>query len=353
MFDLPGQHAFNVTVLACALAYAALAPALLVPGAAFFAVRYLVHKHNLLCLHLDNVAGAGDGLFGSHDAAVIKDVAGGAVVAAAHGHGGRTRGARKASDGRLLATVVKIIRVSAFVHAAVMAAFMNLRGTPARVACADIILCVLVLRPHAETVFGGGGGEGGGVLPGWPPRPQPPRRSRRRAATTAAAAGRSSAPASTPRRRPRSASARPGRPARTTGGASMASSIGGGGWTLDASPEILLEAERYAGPWGGVEEGPSGRAPDARVPRRVLFARDGDDGAELLVRDARRARGRRQRPCTGDEPRRGAGSGSGRGGGRGRRWMGRGAVDEDGGAAASRPLLTRVVGDYESESDEE
>ena len=57
-FDRPGQHAFNVTVLACALAYAALAPILLVPGAAFFAVRYLVHKHNLLCLHLDNVAGA-------------------------------------------------------------------------------------------------------------------------------------------------------------------------------------------------------------------------------------------------------------------------------------------------------
>ena len=28
-------------------------------------------------------------------------------------------------------------------------------------------------------------------------------------------------------------------------------------------------------------------------------------------------------------------------------------VDEEGGAAASRPLLTRVVGDYESESDEE
>jgi len=132
-FDLPGQHAFNVTVLACALAYAALAPILLVPGAAFFAVRYLVHKHNLLCLHLDNVAGAGDGLFGSHDVVTgdsPKDAAGrvGVPPATALG-GGRTRdGAKKASDGRLLATVVKIVRVSAFVHAAVMAAFMNLRG---------------------------------------------------------------------------------------------------------------------------------------------------------------------------------------------------------------------------------
>ena len=34
----------------------------------------------------------------------------------------------------------------------------------------------------------------------------------------------------------------------------MASSIGGGmNWTLDASPEILLESERYAGPWGGID----------------------------------------------------------------------------------------------------
>ena len=46
----------------------------------------------------------------------------------------------------------------------VMAAFMNLRGTPAQVACADIVLCVLVLRPHVETLFGGSGGSrsGGG-----------------------------------------------------------------------------------------------------------------------------------------------------------------------------------------------
>ena len=131
---------------------------MLVPGTAFFAVRYLVHKHNLLCLHLDNVAGAGDGLFGSHDAAVVKDGPAGSPGVAHGAHGGTRTGrvAKKASDGRLLATVVKIIRVSAFVHAAVMAAFMNLRGTPAQVACADIILCVLLLRPHAETLFGGG-----------------------------------------------------------------------------------------------------------------------------------------------------------------------------------------------------
>ena len=47
----------------------------------------------------------------------------------------------------------------------VMAAFMNLRGTPAQVACADIVLCVLVLRPHVETLFGGSGGSrsGGGM----------------------------------------------------------------------------------------------------------------------------------------------------------------------------------------------
>ena len=126
-FDLPGQHAFNVTVLACALAYAALAPVLLIPGTLFFAVRYLVHKHNLLCLHLDNVAGAGDGLFGSHDA-VVKDTGQGQIEDAnsnvnnvnGTGSRGTTRpAAKKASDGRLLATVVKIIRVSAFVHAAV------------------------------------------------------------------------------------------------------------------------------------------------------------------------------------------------------------------------------------------
>jgi hypothetical protein len=42
---------------------------------------------------------------------------------------------------------------------------MNLRGTPAQVACADIVLCVLVLRPHVETLFGGSGGSrsGGGM----------------------------------------------------------------------------------------------------------------------------------------------------------------------------------------------
>jgi hypothetical protein len=45
--------------------FASLAPALLLPGTLFFAVRYLVHKHNLLCLHVDKIAGAGDDdLFG-------------------------------------------------------------------------------------------------------------------------------------------------------------------------------------------------------------------------------------------------------------------------------------------------
>ena len=136
-FDLPGQHAFNVTVLACALAYAALAPVLLIPGTLFFAVRYLVHKHNLLCLHLDNVAGAGDGLFGSHDA-VVKDTGQGQIEDAnsnvtnnvnGTGSRGTTRpAAKKASDGRLLATVVKIIRVSAFVHAAVSFFLFHMRN---------------------------------------------------------------------------------------------------------------------------------------------------------------------------------------------------------------------------------
>jgi hypothetical protein len=73
------------------------------------------------------VAGAGDGLFGSHDA-VVKDTGQGQIEDAnsnvnnvnGTGSRGTTRpAAKKASDGRLLATVVKIIRVSAFVHAAV------------------------------------------------------------------------------------------------------------------------------------------------------------------------------------------------------------------------------------------
>ena len=164
-FDLPGQHAFNVTVLACALAYAALAPILLVPGAAFFAVRYLVHKHNLLCLHLDNVAGAGDGLFGSHDAAVVKDGPAGSPGVAHGAHGGTRTGrvAKKASDGRLLATVVKIIRVSAFVHAAVMAAFMNLQGhTRAGGVRGHNPLRAAPSTARGDVIRRGGGGGGGG-----------------------------------------------------------------------------------------------------------------------------------------------------------------------------------------------
>ena len=60
--------------------------------------RHLVHKHNLLCLHLDNVAGAGDGLFGSHDAAVVKDGPAGSPGVAHGAHGGtRTGGVAKES----------------------------------------------------------------------------------------------------------------------------------------------------------------------------------------------------------------------------------------------------------------
>jgi hypothetical protein len=145
VFDLPGQHAFNVVVLACTLTYAALAPVLLVPGTLFFAVRYLVHKHNLLCLHRDALAGAGDGLFGGGgraDLNIGRTSVGGVDGVGAVG----STAAKKASDGRLLATVVHLMRVSAFIHAAVMAAFLNLRGTPAQCACANIILAVVLLR---------------------------------------------------------------------------------------------------------------------------------------------------------------------------------------------------------------
>ena len=142
-FDLPGQHAFNVTVLACSLSYAALAPVLLVPGTLFFAARYLVHKHNLLCLHLDAVAGAGDsGLFGDHG----ED--GTSTVAPA------TARRKMTSDGRLLGTVVHLIRVSVFVHAAVMVAFMNLRGDPTQRACSDVIFLLAVVRPRVEAATG-------------------------------------------------------------------------------------------------------------------------------------------------------------------------------------------------------
>ncbi|ACO63515.1 predicted protein [Micromonas commoda] len=360
-FDLPGQHAFNVTVLACALAYAALAPALLVPGTAFFAVRYLVHKHNLLCLHLDNVAGAGDGLFGSHDAAVVKDGPAGSPGGVAHGaHGGTRTGrvAKKASDGRLLATVVKIIRVSAFVHAAVMAAFMNLRGTPAQVACADIILCVLLLRPHAETLFGGGGGGGGGGGRGGGGGYYLAGRRAGQRRPAGGGDGDGGGPQFGAGIDAAEASALGVGPPGPSGahhhrGASMASSIGGGGWTLDASPEILLEAGRYAGPWGGVDDA------DLRDVHLTHGSHGGFSSHAMATMEpsfsfATPAAAREETPTPSYGRRAKTRSRIGLGGGGEGEGEGEGEeVDEEGGAAASRPLLTRVVGDYESESDEE
>ena len=134
-FDLPGQHAFNATVLACAVAFAALAPVLLVPGALFFAARYLVHKHNLLCLHLDAVAGAGEGGASSPASDDARETASFDRVAPA-----------AASDGRLLATVARVVRVSALIHATVMAAFLHLRGTDAQAAVAAALLVATAAR---------------------------------------------------------------------------------------------------------------------------------------------------------------------------------------------------------------
>lgn len=160
-FDLPGQHAFNATVLACATAFASLAPALLIPGALFFAARYLVHKHNLLCLHLGAVAGAGEGgddPFGRPSSADDEDVA--ASDEASDRFGERTEtlgrladvgsrlGSRR-SDGRLLATVTRVVRVSALIHATVMAAFLRLRGTDAQAAAAAALLVAAATRRRA------------------------------------------------------------------------------------------------------------------------------------------------------------------------------------------------------------
>ena len=164
-FDLPGQHAFNATVLACAVAFASLAPALLVPGALFFAVRYLVHKHNLLCLHLGAVAGAGEGgddPFGRPSSADDEDVANDEslasdrtgertgerrIVATVTGHRARR------SDGKLLATVTRIVRVSALIHATVMAAFLRLRGTEAQAAAATALLVAAATRRRAAPLL--------------------------------------------------------------------------------------------------------------------------------------------------------------------------------------------------------
>lgn len=157
-FDLPGQHAFNAAALACAVAFAALAPALLVPGALFFAVRYLVHKHNLLCLHLGAVAGAGedgDRLFGSaaaDDAFAETErdwrsrAATDGGVARANHHASSVATVALASDGRLLATVARLVRVTALVHATVMAAFLKLRGTDAQAAAAFALLVATATR---------------------------------------------------------------------------------------------------------------------------------------------------------------------------------------------------------------
>jgi hypothetical protein len=164
-FDLPGQHAFNATVLACATAFASLAPALLVPGALFFAARYLVHKHNLLCLHLGAVAGAGEGgddPFGRPSSADDEDeIVSSDVLSDRFGERtdvGRLRlagsvgsrlGSDGRSDGRLLATVTRVVRVSALIHATVMAAFLRLRGTDAQAAAAAALLVAAATRRRA------------------------------------------------------------------------------------------------------------------------------------------------------------------------------------------------------------
>ena len=144
-FDLPGQHAFNATVLACAVTFASLAPALLLPGTLFFAVRYLVHKHNLLCLHLDKIAGAGDDdLFGPTETAE-RDSVETDVFSRRLASDTLPSNARE-NDGRLLATVRNVIRVSSLIHATVMAAFLRLRGTEAQGAAAFFLLVVVVSR---------------------------------------------------------------------------------------------------------------------------------------------------------------------------------------------------------------
>lgn len=198
VFDLPGQHAFNVTVLACTLAYAALAPILLIPGTLFFVVRYLVHKHNLLCLHHGNVRGSGDDLFNGRGWSdiIADDEHDGGVGGA--GAGPTSGTAVKASDGQLLTTLVHLMRVSAFIHAGVMAAFLTLRGNPAQRACSAMILAAVVLRAPVERALKGPNrGLSGGVPVGSVDR--------------------------------------------------LSSSVVGTGRGLDAAPEILLESTRYAG----------------------------------------------------------------------------------------------------------
>ena len=64
---------------------------------------------------------------------------------------------KKASDGRLLATVVKTIRVSALLHATVMAAFLYIRGTSAQKSVQCVLWVAVVCRRRVEQVFHGTG----------------------------------------------------------------------------------------------------------------------------------------------------------------------------------------------------
>ena len=164
VFDLPGQHAFNATVLACTVTFASLAPVLLLPGMVFFAIRYFVHKHNLLCLHLDAVAGAGESsdLFGSGAGGVVHSNDDGSYESISYEqidstNANKHENSKKASDGRLLATVVKTIRVSALLHATVMAAFLYIRGTSAQKSVQCVLWVAVVCRRRVEQVFHGTG----------------------------------------------------------------------------------------------------------------------------------------------------------------------------------------------------
>jgi len=100
---------------------------------------------SMVCLAL------GDGLFGGGRAG-MGAVGGGGVGGGAHG--GVSSAAKKASDGRLLATVVYLMRVSAFIHAAVMAAFLNLRGVACHVTHSRLTpVCRIQLASYDATRF--------------------------------------------------------------------------------------------------------------------------------------------------------------------------------------------------------
>jgi hypothetical protein len=221
---------------------------------AFFAARFLVHKHNLLALHRANVAGAsegegsdlfggGGGFSGGFRGGFSGGFSGGSGGASASGGDADAFGvvgvsegrgsvpSRRVSDGRLVEAVARAIRASAWLHAAVSAAFLNLRGTAAQSACAAATLVVAV---------------------GW---------------TRARDAVRAWNAAPTVRRDARTA---------------------GGSRGTEISPEILLQASRYAGP--PRDEGDPlrpvasstprwTRAPVARrVPRRPRGGFDDGDG---------------------------------------------------------------------------